>query len=232
MGPTCAGAVAGRTTVSLFIPIRAEYIGEINSEIAMRRSLERLPRLFESSNNPAIQGSMGSLSASPCRQSLSGRDDSCPKPTLRKVLFIQRGNKVSPTVLCASTDGVVSWIRGHLLNGRHIDLLCFFAQQIDDSANELRTHAKTCKNGLVFSDDIGADEPGEVTFLDPSSKQLCTRVCDLRFWFETGNAGHKHRGVDDPSTRVWLLLPRQPSSPVRISWPDAGSLRPGEYPLR
>jgi len=163
---------------------------------------------------------------------LSGRDDSCPKPTLRKVLFIQRGNKVSPTVLCASTDGVVSWIRGHLLNGRHIDLLCFFAQQIDNSANELRTHVKTCENSLVFSDDVGADEPGEVTFLDPSSNQLCTGICDFDIWFETRNASHKHRGVDNSSTRLWLLLLRQPSSPARIFCSDAGSLLPGEYPLR
>jgi len=216
----------------LFIPIPAEYIGVTSSEIVMRRSLERLPRLFESSNNPAIQGSMGSLSASPCRQCLSGRDDSCPKPTLRKVLFIQRGNKVSPTVLCASTDGVVSWIRGQLLNGRYIDLRCFLAQQIDDSPNELRTHAKTGKNGLVFSDDVSTDEPSEVTFLNPSLNQLCTGVCDFDIWFETGNTGHKYGGVDNSSTRLWLLLLRQPSSPVRIFCGDAGSLLPGEYPLR
>ena len=126
-------------------------------------------------------------------------------------------------MLCTSADGIVSWIRGHLLNGRHIDLLSFFAQQIDDSANELRTHAKTRKNGLVFSDDVGADEPGEVTFLDPSSNQLCTGVCDSDIWFETGNASHKHRGVDNSSTRLWLLLLRQPSSPVRIFCADAGS---------
>jgi len=37
----CAGAAAGRTTVSLFIPIQVEYIVAISSGIAMLRSLER-----------------------------------------------------------------------------------------------------------------------------------------------------------------------------------------------
>ena len=135
-------------------------------------------------------------------------------------------------MLCTSADRVVSRIRGHLLNGRHIDLLRFFAQQIDDSSNDLRTYTEARKNGLVFSDDVSTDEPGEVTYLDPSSNQLCTGVCDFDIWFETGNSSHKHRGVDDSSTRLWLLLLRQPSSPVRTFCSGAGSLLPAEYPLR
>jgi hypothetical protein len=70
----------------------------------------------------------------------------------------------------AGAHRIVSRIRRNLDNSWNVDLLCFFAEQIDYPPHNLRPHSESREYGLVFSDHICIDEPREVALGDPRAK--------------------------------------------------------------
>ncbi len=141
---------------------------------------------------------------------ITRRKDCCFQTCLRKILGIKGNQKIRIAGFGAEAKRVILGIGRNLNRGMHLHLFGPFADQVDDSPDEIRTNVEALKNFLVFFQNVFCYEPYEIVLLGPPVEYVGA-------WISAGNerlsegryASHKHARVNNGPWLAFSIFLRQ-----------------------